>query len=205
MHRMPEKQDFSVILLAGGESRRMGRNKALLPWHGEPLIQHIAKKLATITDDIVLVTNTPREYEFLGLKMVTDCIPHGGSIVGLCSGLESVKNDWALAVACDMPLLNLDLVKYMASLREEYDVVVPILDGREEPLHAFYRKSCLGSMKTHIRKGDRRIISFYSEVRVRRVEEDEIRQFDPNHLSFLNANTPDEWDKIKRLMEDSIP
>ncbi len=200
---MPAEDLFSVILLAGGESRRMGRNKAFLPWRGIPIIEHISKKLSTISDDIVLVTNTPSEYAFLGLRTVTDCIPHGGSIVGLCSGLEAVEHQWALAVACDMPLLNLRLVEFMWGLRDGYDVVVPTLDGREEPLHAFYRKSCLQPMKEHIDRGDRRIISFYPEVRVRRVKEPEIERFDPGHISFLNANTPKEWERIRALLEEN--
>ncbi len=202
---MPTQQPFSVILLAGGESRRMGRNKALLPWHGVPLVQFIAQKLSAVSDDVVLVTNTPYDYAFLGLRTVTDCIPHGGSIVGLCSGLEAANHRWALAVACDMPLLNLELLRFMAGLRDGHDVVVPVIEDREEPLHAFYSKTCLGPMKEHIERGDRRIISFYPEVRVRRVTEPEIDRFDPRHLSFLNANTPDEWEKIQALMEDDSP
>jgi molybdopterin-guanine dinucleotide biosynthesis protein A len=186
----------SVILLAGGKSRRMGRNKALLPWHGVPLIQHIVERLTEVSRDILLVTNTPQEYAFLNLPMVPDVVPNGGSLVGLYSGLEAIRHPWGLVMACDVPFVNTDLLSYMLSLREGYQAVVPVMGDRHEPLHALYHKSCLPAMRRHIDAGDKRIISFYPEIRIRFLREDEIDRFDPEHLSFLNANTPEDWERI---------
>ncbi len=192
----------SVILLAGGRSRRMGRNKALLPWHGVPLIQHIVERLTEVSRDILLVTNTPQEYAFLGLPMVPDVVPHGGSLVGLYSGLEAIRHPWGLVMACDVPFVNTDLLEYMLSLREGYQAVVPVIGGRHEPLHALYHKSCLPAMRRHIDAGDKRIISFYPEIEIRFLEEEEINRFDPDHLSFLNANTPGDWERILSMDGD---
>ncbi len=186
----------SIILLAGGESRRMGQNKALLPWRGVPLIQHIVERLREIGDDLLMVTNTPQEYAFLGLPMVPDVIPHGGSLVGLYSGLEAIRHPWGLAAPCDAPFVDVDLVRYMLSLREGHQAVVPVIGGRHEPLHALYHKSCLPAMRGQIDADHKRVTSFYSEVRIRFLREEEIDRFDPEHLSFLNANTPEDWEKI---------
>ncbi len=196
---MPVATPVSIILLAGGKSRRMGRNKALLPWHGVPLIQHIVERLREVSHDILLVTNTPREYAFLNLPMVPDVVPHGGSLVGLYSGLEAIRHPWGLVMACDVPFVNTELLDYMLSLRDGFQAVVPMVGGMHEPLHALYHKSCLPAMRRHIDAGDKRIISFYPEIRIRLVEEDEIDRFDPKRLSFLNANTPEDWERILSL------
>ncbi len=179
----------------------MGQNKALLPWRGVPLIQHIVERLREIGDDLLMVTNTPQEYAFLGLPMVPDVIPHGGSLVGLYSGLEAIRHPWGLAAPCDAPFVNADLVHYMLSLREGYQAVVPIIGDRHEPLHALYHKSCLPAMRRQIDADHKRVTSFYSEVRIRFLREEEIDRFDPEHMSFLNANTPEDWEEILAVVE----
>ena len=134
----------SAIILAGGESRRMGTNKALLALDGQPLIAHVAARLQPLAADLIVVTNTPEVYAFLArdfnARLIPDALPLRSSLVGLFSGLVAARGELALAVACDMPFLNPDLLAYMLTLAQAgYDVVTPAVDGLLEPLHAVYR------------------------------------------------------------------
>ncbi len=189
----------SAIILAGGQSRRMGINKALLPLDGQPLIAHTAACLRPLAAELIVVTNTPQTYAFLettfGARLIPDALPVRSALVGLFSGLQAVRSELALAVACDMPFLNVDLLRFMLTLAQEgFDVAVPQVDGQFEPLHAVYRPAaCVPVIERHLRAGDQRIISFYSAVRVRPVTAVELVQFDPQRLSLVNVNTPEEW------------
>jgi molybdopterin-guanine dinucleotide biosynthesis protein A len=136
----------SAILLAGGKSSRLGTDKAMVKLDGESiLIQKIAEKLAAISDDVVVSTNG-RHYEDITapVRWAVDIKPGAGSLMGLYSGLLAVKNDYALAVACDMPFVNIGLLKYMMAMPRGYDVLLPAIGDKFEPLHSIYSKNaCL--------------------------------------------------------------
>jgi molybdopterin-guanine dinucleotide biosynthesis protein A len=193
----------SAIILAGGQSTRLGRDKSLLPLDGEPLLAHVVHRLSLLSDDRIVVTNDPARYESLALpaRLVPDERPGVGALMGLYSGLKAAHHPYALVVACDMPFLNLSLLRYMASLIEGYDVVVPHLDGYFEPLYAIYSKACLPAIERVLAQGRRQIIAFFDQVRVRRVAESEIDRFDPAHASFLNVNTPEDWAYARQWVE----
>ena len=193
---------ISAIVLAGGQSRRLGQDKSLLLVEGRPLLARTVDRLAALSDDLVVVTNALERYEDLALpaRLVPDEQPGLGALMGVYSGLKEVRHSHALAVACDMPFLNLPLLRYMASLAGEYDVVIPRLDDLLEPLHAIYGRSCLPAMEERLAQGRRRIVGFYGAVRVRYVDRPEIERFDPEHLSFLNVNTPDDWERVRALL-----
>jgi molybdopterin-guanine dinucleotide biosynthesis protein A len=192
----------SVVILAGGSSKRLGLNKSLLPIGGQPIIARIAGSLATLSDDLVVVTNHPQQYAALALpaRLVPDEEPGAGSLMGIYSGLRAARHPRTLAVACDMPFLNLPLLRYMLSLAGDYDVVIPRLGSFTEPLHAFYNKACLPHMRALLDQNRRQIITFLGQVRVRYVDEDEIDRFDPQHRSFLNINTPEDWEHVQALL-----
>jgi molybdenum cofactor guanylyltransferase len=200
--RDPE-QSASVIILAGGQSRRLGSDKSLLPLGGEPLLARTLRRLAPLSDDQVVVTNYPERYEPLGLgaRLVRDLRPGVGSLMGIYSGLRVARHPLSLAVACDMPFLNVALLRYMLGLAPGYDVVIPRIEGLLEPLHAVYSQACLGPMERVLEAGRRQIIAFFGEVRVRYVEDDEIDRFDPQRLSFVNVNTPEDWAEVQALIE----
>jgi molybdopterin-guanine dinucleotide biosynthesis protein A len=195
----------SAIVLAGGQSKRLGRDKALLELQGQPLVSRTVQKLAALSDDLLVVTSDPSRYIPLGLpaRLIPDERPGVGSLMGIYSGLRAARNIHALAVACDMPFLNLPLLRYMVPLASSYDVVIPRLGGLTEPLHAIYGKSCLPFMAGLLEQGRRRIIAFFDQVQVRYVEQGEIERFDPRHLSFVNVNTPSEWAKVQELLSGS--
>jgi molybdenum cofactor guanylyltransferase len=189
------------VILAGGQSRRLGQDKAFLMLDGQPLVARTAHRLAALSDDLIVVSNDPARYEPLGLpaRLLPDERPGEGSLMGIYSGLKAARYSHAVVVACDMPFLNLALLRTMLPLANGYDVVIPRLDGLLEPLHAIYGQACLPAMARLLERGQRQIIAFFHEVRVRYVEEDEVDRFDPQHLSFLNVNTPEDWERVQEL------
>lgn len=194
---------LSVVVLAGGQSRRLGRDKALLEIEGQPLLTRAVQRLGSLSDDLIVVTSHAARYEPLALpvRLVPDERPGLGALMGVYAGLKAARHPYALAVGCDMPFLNLDLLSYMWSLVDDQDVVIPRMGEWLEPLHAIYAQTCLPAMKRLLDQGRRQVIAFFPEVRVRYVEEDEIRRFDPQRLSFLNVNTPDDWARVRALLE----
>jgi molybdopterin-guanine dinucleotide biosynthesis protein A len=194
----------SVIVLAGGQSKRLGRDKSLLLVDGQPLISRTVEKLTNLSDDLIVVTNSPERYESLALpvRFVPDERRGVGALMGVYSGLKVVNHPHALAVACDMPFLNLSLLHYMLPLADGHDVVIPRVSGFLEPLHAIYGKSCLPAMNRLLEQGRRQIIAFFDEVRVHYVEEVEVDKHDPRHLSFLNVNTPEDLEQVQALLSE---
>jgi len=214
---------ISAVVLAGGDSRRMGTDKAFLKMSGgRTIIEGILSKLARLSEEIILVTNRTQGYERLGVKLVADIYPGKGSLGGIYTGLCAMSHSHGLVVACDMPFLKLPLLRYMLVMAPEYDVVVPravpwgglkgVKKGEERakeyllhPLHAVYAKSCLEPVKDLLESGDLRVISFYPRVRVRYVEEEEIDIFDSEHLSFFNINTPADLRRAERFLQREEP
>lgn len=193
---------ISAIVLAGGQSSRLGIDKAFLLLDGQPLVARTVYKLSALSDDLIVVANNPTRYEPLAMpaRLVPDDRPGEGSLMGIYSGLRVARYRYALVVACDMPFLNLSLLGYMLPLADGYDVVVPRLGGLLEPLHAIYGQACLPYMARLLERGRRQVIAFFNEVRVRYVEEPEIDRFDPLHLSFVNVNTPGDWERVQGLL-----
>ena len=198
--------DVSGIVLAGGMSRRLGRTKAIETVGGERLIQRVLQRLSEVAGETLVVVADPGQAAVFDLpdevRAVVDVYPGGGSLGGIFSGLGSISHDWGIVAACDMPFVNIDLVRHMLSLRDDADAVVPMLDGRPEVTHAVYSRSCLGPMERSLKAGDLRIVSFFDDVRVRYVSQDEVDTFDPEHLSFFNVNTQDDLDRAVALAAD---
>ena len=192
----------SAVVLAGGKSSRLGADKSLLLLDGRPLIARTIQVLSTLSDDLIVVTNTPERLEPLGLaaNLVTDERPGEGSLMGIYSGLKAARHPYALVVACDMPFLNPPLLRYMLSMVPGYDVIIPRLAGMLEPLHAVYGRTCLPWMARLLDEGERKIVAFLPYVIVRHLEEHEIDRFDPLHLSFVNINTPQDWEQVQGLL-----
>jgi molybdenum cofactor guanylyltransferase len=185
------------LVLAGGASRRMGRDKAFLELEGRPLIRVVIDRVAGVCAEVLVVAGDAQRYAGQGAPVVEDRFRGVGVLAGLHAGLQAASHDLALAVACDMPFLNPDLLRAFAGWAEGFDVV--ILQGARgvEPLHAVYRRTCLPALEDAIRAGEHRIISFFSEVRVRYVTPEEVVPFDPELCSFRNVNTPEEWTAVQ--------
>ncbi len=197
---------LSGIVLAGGLSRRLGRDKAVEPFGDEPLIARVIGRLSTLTNETVVVVNNEARGAELPLpdeaRVAVDIYPESGSLGGIFSGLTAANNDWGFIVACDMPFLNTDLIAHMLTLREDYDAVVPLLDGYPEPTHAAYSKACLPHIESRLRAGQLKIAGFFDDVRVRYVSESEILGYDAERLSFFNVNRPDDLERALALVEE---
>lgn len=192
------------VVLAGGQSRRLGRDKAVEPIGGQPLIRRVIERLQPLSEEIVVVVADQARGDALPLdrqhRVVLDRYPDTGSLGGIFSGLEAAQSPWIIAVACDMPFLNISLLRHLMSLRENADAVVPVVDGRPEPTHALYAKSCLPFIAPRLVAGDLKISGFYDEVRVSYVPDTVVATLDPGYLSFFNVNTPQDLEKALGLV-----
>jgi molybdenum cofactor guanylyltransferase len=194
----PVIPDLSAAVLAGGGSTRMGRDKARLELRGERLIARIVGRLESLSDDVMVITNTPEAYGFLKerVRFIPDVTgPGQGPLAGIASALAAAHHGRVLVVATDMPFLNVGLLRYLAGVDPTADVVVPVVaeDGFPETLHAIYSKGALPAIERQLATGRRKITHFFAGVRVRLVPRDEITPLDPHFRSFFNANTPQEW------------
>ncbi len=193
---------MNAIILAGGKSERMKKNKAMVILDGKPIISHVCEILRDTFDDLLIVTNNPCDYAFLGIRMVTDLIKEKGSLGGLYTGLFYATSPHALVVACDMPFLKKEVLEYIIKqVRPCWDVVVPRISGRFEPLHAVYSRGCLKYIYQNIMANELKITGFYDRVRVKAVDEVELSIIDPEMESCVNINTPEDLIKARTLYE----
>jgi molybdopterin-guanine dinucleotide biosynthesis protein A len=184
--------EVAGVILAGGKSSRYGRNKALETIEGVRLIERVVRILEVTFAHLVIVTNTPQDYSYLGLTMVEDRIKGLGPIGGIHTGLESIEEDAAFFAACDMPFLNRALIHHMLDSMHDFDAVIPRLGWRMQTLHALYHKRCLPYIRELIERGEYQVFRFFPKVHIRYVDEEEIRAFDPDLRSFFNVNRPEE-------------
>lgn len=183
----------SAIILAGGKSSRMGRPKAMLPFGGEPLIVQVVRRLELLFPDIVVVAAPGQDLPELPVTLVRDQVAYQGPVGGICYGLGACNSPAAFATSCDVPFLSLPLVSHLTSRLPEHDVVVPYWEGRFQPLHAVYRRSVLPLLQGQLERGELRPVFLYDKVRTLKVEEEEVRAFDPDGSSFFNMNTPEDY------------
>lgn len=189
----------TAVVLTGGKSSRMGRPKALLPFDGEPLIVHVVRALRKMFAETVVVAAPDQELPILPVILARDEVAYQGPVSGIYHGLKAATKDVAFVTSCDAPFLNLELIAYLLSQITEHDVVVPQWQERLQPLHAAYRKAVAPLLKAQLERGELRPIFLYDKVRTRKIHEDEIRQRDPEGLSFLNMNSPAEYDAALQL------
>lgn len=193
---------ISIAIMAGGQSSRMGTNKALVEVGGQRIIERILTRVHGLGDEVLLITNTPAEYAYLGLPAFPDLLPGKGPLGGLYTALSHARNEYLLALSCDLPFLNRDLLAYLIGLRHGYDVVVPLnREGYPQSMQAVYGKGCLEPIRRSLEAERLKVIDFFPAVRVRKVAGDEIDRFDPQRLSFLNVNTPEDLAEARRLAQ----
>lgn len=182
----------------------MGQPKALLLFSGEPLVVHIVGALKRLFQDILVVAAPEQELPTLPVTLVRDEVAYQGPVAGINYGLSAAKGEVAFVTSCDVPFLNLPLISYLISQISNFEVVVPYWEGRLQPLHAVYRRSVAPFLAEQLERGELRPIYLYKKVRTREVHEEEIRRFDPEGLSFLNMNTPEDYRAaLKRWEEKS--
>ena len=195
---------LTFVVQAGGESRRMGVNKALLPFLGKPLISRVIERLKPYSQEILITANDNDPLGFLGFRVVGDIIVGAGALGGLYTALSAATRPFVAVVACDMPFVNGDLLfyQYQLLMSSDSDAVIPHSGDGMEPLHAVYRReTCLPAVKDALAAGQRRMISWLPQVRVKGVDVEDIRRYDPTGLAFMNVNTPEEFQQAERLAQ----
>ena len=193
---------FSVVIQAGGQSSRMGRDKGLLPFQGTTLIQYILGQLNRIGDETLIISNRPGDYENFGPTVYSDSIPDCGALGGIYSAVFYAKHDVCAILACDMPFINILLLHHLINLAPSYDAVIPRLVPNDyaEPFRAVYRKkTCLPAIKQRLDAGELKVSEFFDDVKIRYVEKEELQRFDQNLLSFTNINTPEDLAEAEKL------
>jgi molybdopterin-guanine dinucleotide biosynthesis protein A len=198
----------SGIILAGGKNLRLGTSKALVSIGGKTVIERIVERLAPITDELVIVVSDARHDlpPLSQARIVPDIRPGKGPLGGIYTGLSNCRNESAVTVACDMPFLSASLFKHMLEIVTDYDAVVPRTnESLFEPLHAVYGRTCLPVIKRHLDATDLSLRSFLAEIRVRYIDEEECRRYDPNLMSFFNMNRPADLELAQKIAELGQP
>lgn len=184
----------------------MGRDKALLPFLGHPLITRVIQRVSGLADELIVNTNRPEAFAFLGLPALPDVIPERGALGGLYTALTIAKHSFVAVVACDMPFVNPDLLAAQRSILEDsgYDAVIPVTEHGTEPFHAVYRReSCLPAVKAALDAHSWRVNSWFDHANIYFLSPEEALQYDPLRLAFRNINTPEDLREAEQLAKDT--
>ena len=193
---------LTVCIQAGGESSRMGEDKALKAFLGRPLIERVVKRLSSIADEMIVTTNRPDDYAFLNLPLFADLKPGRGALGGLYTAIASARQPLVAVVACDMPFASATLLEAESTLllEKEVDVVIPRSEDGYEPLHAVYRReTCLRAIEAAIDADQWRLIAWFPQVRVHTLTAAEVKRYDLLGLAFWNVNTREEFAEAERI------
>lgn len=196
---------LSLVIQAGGESRRMGVDKGLVNFLGQPLVQRALVRLGYIADEILLTTNDPESYAFLDVPLIPDRIPGRGALGGLYTALSAARHPLVAVVACDMPFASPGLFEHLVQTlaASELDAAMPRTPGGTEPFHAVYRRrTCLPAVAGAIRTDRWRVDSWFLDVSIHFLENDDLARFDLDGLVFRNVNTPEELRQAEAIARD---
>ncbi len=200
--RRTRGESLSAAVLAGGASRRMGTDKALLELDGQTLLERAIVAVSNVADDVIIVGDRQPYHDF-GVPVIRDSYPETGPIGGIATALQDAQHDYVLVVACDMPFLSSWLLSAMADVPRDYDVLLPVTDGSRssqgqqrtyETLHAIYHRRCLDTFRRRIELGERKLVNGLAGLIVHELSQEWILQYDPDFDSFVNANNQEEWE-----------
>ena len=187
--------DITGIILVGGKSRRMGQDKAFLKVGGIPIFERVLAVFRENFKHVVLIGDREERFADSGLPVVPDIYP-GSALGGLYTGLHHAESEYVFVSSCDLPFPSAEVLRYLCSLINGFDAVVPTTAHGYEPLFAVYSKNCLGPIREHLDNGDFCAYAYYPQVRVRYVPFEELAHIDRDGRTFLNINTPEEFVKI---------
>jgi len=196
---------LTVAIQAGGQSSRMGQDKALKPFLGRPLIQRVIDRLSLLADEVIVTTNRPDDYEFLGLRLIPDLKPGRGALGGLYTALHAANYPNVAVVACDMPFASAALIEHALRLlnEDQADVVIPESIEGLEPLHAVYRRAaCLPAIEAALAADQWKVIAWFPQVKVRVLPPPESAPLSEHGLAFWNLNTPEEFAQAEQRALD---
>ncbi len=192
------KIDFvSAYILAGGKSERMGENKAFLFFREKPFIDEIYNGLSRIFKNVTIVTKPEYKALYKRKKLVFDIMSLQTPLVGILTALKHSINDFVFIKSCDNPIFSADLIKAMTEQINGYDVVMPKLSDGFHPLFAIYSKNCLTPIENQLKNGNRRTIDFFRHVNICLMDEEKVKKYDPDLVSFININTKKDYELFK--------
>jgi len=186
--------DCTAVILAGGESRRMGADKATTLMHGKPLLQHVLEQLQPLFADIVVSVREPRHD--IDCAQIIDISEGRGPMVGIQAALEQVSAHWIFVIACDMPFAAVPLIRLLASKRESHDAVVCYAHDRPQPLFGFYARSCLPMLHARIANEERSMIHLLGALDSYMLAESQVKAIDPELMSLMSL---DRAEDVKRM------
>lgn len=197
-----DKMTFDAAILAGGASKRMGANKAFVELDKKPLVRRVVENLQKpkIFNRIFLVVNDLTQFLSIELELYSDIFPEHGPLGGLHTALHFCKSDYLFVSACDTPLVKPEIIELITHNARGFDACVPVINGNFEPLLAAYSKRALKAVESAINRGERRVVSFFNGVKLKKISEDEIKNLDPKLASFLNANSPEDLERAKDFL-----
>ncbi|WP_088032912.1 molybdenum cofactor guanylyltransferase [Evansella clarkii] len=191
--------DINGIILAGGKSSRMGKNKAFLEINGRKNIERLTEKMSEITREVIIVTNAPELYEYLNTTLKEDAVKGKGPLAGIQAGITASSAEWNIVAACDLPFFNERAARYLAELtnNQKADAIVPLIDGRQHPLFAAYRASVLPVVEECLSQDRLRIKDALEQLIVCEVTEQEFYEagFSIEEIAdaFFNMNRPEDY------------
>ena len=194
--------EINAIILSGGTgSRMLYREKAFIEYNGSTLLKKKINDLKSLSREIIVVTNNPDIYPENSCRLVQDIEKDIGPLMGLYSGLLQSKTEYNFVTAVDMPFFNVRLYNYLKSITTGYKAVVPKAGNNIEPLFAFYSRDCIPFIKKALKEKKRRIVSFFDDIKLRYITENEIKKYDRQMSSFVNINTPEDLNAIRDASE----
>ena len=184
-------------VLAGGRSRRFGKNKALEMFKGKRLLDRAVEALHSFCDPVLVIANDLSSYYDVQATLVQDIMLDQGPLAAIYTALLFSPHEWTFVKATDMPYLEVELATMMFELRTGFDVVTPTVNNMYEPLFAFYSRRCLPAIAATLQGAERQVISFYKKVKVKTIDESQWRSVDQEGRSFWNINTAEDWEKLQ--------
>ncbi len=199
---MSGQVNLGAIILAGGDSKRLGQPKPLLDLGGVTLLQRSVTLLSTVFQQITVVTDRPEFAAGLPVTITGDLLTGcpKSPLRGIHAGLSISTLPYQFVIACDMPFINPALIQYIAGLASRYDVVVPRIGDYYQPLHAFYSRDCLEPIRRRVEAGEGKATGFYNGLKIRYIGLAEITRFDPRQESFFNINTWEDYREAQRRL-----
>ena len=185
------------VILSGGRSTRMGRDKALLPFRSGTMLGEIVHAVRAVASEIVIVARADQEIAIDDVTIVRDPVPDEGPLVGMASGLAAASGDVAIVLACDMPLIRPPVLQRLIDWLGASDACVAEIDGRPSPLCAAYRTSVAATASDLVAGGERRVMALLDVIQTKRVDAAHFRDVDPMLESFISCDTPDAYERAR--------
>jgi len=191
--------DVTCAILAGGKSKRMGRDKALIPVGDRALLSRVYAVAEEVFTDILVLSNLHTHLDKVRAPIVKDVIPRQGPMIGIVSALLYARTPYVFVLACDMPFLRKDAIEYVLTAARGEDIVIPKTEKGFEPLHALYNRSCISPLLSAIERGRMKIPDIFPLLSVKVVEGKEV--FMSQGLSiFTNINTEEDLSRAQSLI-----